>query len=447
MEEIKSIKTKLSKIYHPILDCFFNSDSVLDSIDLVEGNVICSFYEPAGSSIIKEMQHQIETLLFELDWVKSIEIKIKLMNHETKKINEGLDLVKNIIAVSSCKGGVGKSTIALNLAATLAENGAQVGLFDADIHGPSLPTLIQPTDIGSTIDENQLPPFLSNGIKLMSYGYIQEQANQPAILRGPIASNLLKQLLFKTDWGYLDYLIIDCPPGTGDILLTITQDIQLSSAIIVTSPHPLAYVDVQKGIEMFRKVNVPITSIVENMSYFICNNCDEKHYLYGSGQLQNFAKKNNISNWFELPVNKILANYNNKNVPFIMNTTNEDDTKKRFNKLANSTIWNIVKSTLIPDILIKDNKQKKSICITVAEKEFEIEYKKLRNECKCAYCVDEMTGKKILDINLISKDLEIETNFLVGHYAQGITWKENGTTHSSMYTNEFLKTYILEEGQ
>ena len=343
MEKIKSIKTKLSKIYHHFLDCYLDNDAVLDLIDVKDNNVKCTFIEPAGSGIIKSLQDQIEEALFELDWVESVEFNIKLHQTDTPKINEGLDLVKNVIAVSSCKGGVGKSTMSLNLAATLAKNGAQVGLFDADIHGPSLPTLIKPSDIATTLDEEMLPPFINNGIKLMSYGYIQDQSNQPAILRGPIASNLLKQLLFKTDWGYLDYLIIDCPPGTGDILLTLTQDIQLSAAIVITSPHPLAYVDVQKGIEMFRKVNVPITSIIENMSYFTCNNCEEKHFIYGTGNLQKFAKKNHIRSWFECPIDKHLANYNDRNSAFVLNCDSENATKKIFESIANSTIWTIAK--------------------------------------------------------------------------------------------------------
>ena len=183
-------------------------------------------------------------------------------------------------------------------------NGGQVGLFDADIHGPSLPTLIKPTEMSDSPNEELIPAFINNGIKLMSYGYIQESNNQPAILRGPIASNLLKQLLFKTDWGHLDYLVIDCPPGTGDILLSITQELKLSTALIITSPHEMSYVDVEKGIEMFNKVNVSNFAIIENMSYFTCSNCDEKHHIFGSGRLQHTASKYGIQQWYELPINQ-----------------------------------------------------------------------------------------------------------------------------------------------
>ena len=141
----------------------------------------------------------------------------------------------------------------------------------------------------------------------MSYGYIQESETQPAILRGPIASNVLKQLLLNTDWGNLDVLIIDCPPGTGDILLTITQELELDSAVIITTPHELSYVDVKKGIEMFKKVNVPIASIIENMSYFTDPNTNEKHAIFGKGRLIPTAKTYNISHWLELPINQALA--------------------------------------------------------------------------------------------------------------------------------------------
>ena len=244
------IINQLKGIYHNKSGEYLNSNSILKSININNNTVSLTFYEAPGSQEIKNLEDKIEEAIFKLDWVKELEINLAIKSSSNVNKEEGLKNVSNIIAISSCKGGVGKSTMAINVATSLALNGAQVGIFDADIYGPSLPALLKPQQISSSIDENYIPPFINNNIKLMSYGYIQDQVNQPAILRGPIASNLIKQMIFKTDWGYLDYLIIDCPPGTGDILLSITQEIQLTGAIIITTPHELSYIDVEKGIEI-----------------------------------------------------------------------------------------------------------------------------------------------------------------------------------------------------
>ena len=202
------------------------------------------------------------------------------------------------------------------------------------------------------MDEDLLPTFMNNNIKLMSYGYIQNQTEQPAILRGPIASNLLKQLLFKTDWGYLDYLIIDCPPGTGDIMLSITQELKLTGAIVVSTPHELAVADVEKGIEMFQKVNVPIVGLVENMSYFICEDCTKKHRIFGSSPLSGLIRKHQINKLYELPFTKEVSNHSNKETPMILTLPKEDETLLTFNKLANDVVWNAALAAPQNDITV-----------------------------------------------------------------------------------------------
>jgi ATP-binding protein involved in chromosome partitioning len=294
--------------------------------------------------------------------------------------------------------------------------------------------MIKPSDIASSLDEEMLPPFLNNNIKLMSYGYIQSQANQPAILRGPIASNVLKQLLFKTDWGYLDYLIVDCPPGTGDILLSLTQEIKLSGAVIVTNPHELSYIDVQKGIEMFRKVNVPIFSLIENMSYFICSNCDEKHHVFGSGKLQSFAKKYHLPQWFDLPIDKELANFQHKDSPFLFTCNNDNPTKAVIDRLANETIWQIANQKNDDEVSVSFDNENQEITFFQGEKEKTYTFKDLRLNCKCAYCVDEVSGEQLFFEENCDPNIKINHSFKVGHYAQGIEWLENGKTHQSMYS-------------
>jgi ATP-binding protein involved in chromosome partitioning len=439
MGQNKDIQNKLSRIYHSYFECYLDAPVVLKSLTVQEsGSVVLIFNEPPGSTQINQLKSAIEAAIFELDWVKELDIQLSIFNGQTLKRDHGLSNVQHIIAVSSCKGGVGKSTMALNIATALQMNNASVGLFDADIHGPSLPTLLTPTAIADTPDENRLPPFLNHHLKLMSYGYIQDQVNQPAILRGPIASNMLKQMLLNTDWGYLDYLIIDCPPGTGDILLTLTQELALTTSVVITTPHELSYVDVKKGIEMFNKVKVPTFGIVENMSYFTPPDSTEKYHIFGHGRLIPTAKECNIPHWFEVPITQDLASYNNKTVPYLMSQPNEE-TKDMFLSLANKLAWYCVQHTHhVPCTLVHDNATENVTVTQLEGASQDVSYMDLRDTCKCALCVDEITGKKVFDRSKI-KDLSINKTFDIGHYGVGVEWQDK---HQSMYTFNDLETFL-----
>lgn len=197
-----------------------------------------------------------------------------------------LGQVKNVIAVASGKGGVGKSTMALYLTRSLHKIGAKVGLLDADIYGPSQPHLLQSKADRKQLageKDNTMNPVVVDGIKTMSLRYLLDDNQTPAIWRGAMASNALQQMAFSTLWGDLDYLIIDMPPGTGDIQLTLCQRVSLSAAVIVTTPHQLAVIGAEKGVEMFNKLYVPVVGIIENMSYYVCPKCQNKHYIFGVG--------------------------------------------------------------------------------------------------------------------------------------------------------------------
>ena len=191
--------------------------------------------------------------------------------------------LKHIIAVASGKGGVGKSTVAINLALALSKLGQKVGLLDADIYGPSQQRMLGvPEDIHpEQIDGKYISPILAHGIKTMSIGFLSGQG-VPMIWRGPMAGSALTQMLEQTFWGDLDYLVVDMPPGTGDIQLTLSQKASLSGAVIVTTPQDIALLDAQKGIEMFRKVNVPILGIIENMAVHVCPKCGHREHIFGS---------------------------------------------------------------------------------------------------------------------------------------------------------------------
>jgi ATP-binding protein involved in chromosome partitioning len=219
------------------------------------------------------------------------------------KLLEGAGKVRNILAVASGKGGVGKSTTAANLALALAADGARVGILDADIYGPSVPTLLGVPE-GTKPEVHQQSFFLpieALGLQSMSMGYLADEKT-PMVWRGPMASGALQQLLKQTIWADLDYLVVDMPPGTGDIQLTLAQQVPVSGAVIVTTPQDIALLDAKKGVEMFRKVNVPVLGIVENMAIHICSNCGHQEHIFGAGGGEKMAKQYGVSVLGSLPL-------------------------------------------------------------------------------------------------------------------------------------------------
>jgi ATP-binding protein involved in chromosome partitioning len=204
------------------------------------------------------------------------------MEGRAVSMDELLPGVRNIVAVASGKGGVGKTTVAVNLALSLAKTGAKVGLLDADIYGPSVP-LMMGLKASPEVTNNKIQPPEVEGVKVISMGFFYEQSQQAGIYRGPIVSGIVKQFLTDVNWGELDYLIIDLPPGTGDAPLTIAQTIPITGILIVTTPQDVAMNVAVKAIGMFNKLNVPIIGVVENMSYLECPHCNEQIYLFGQG--------------------------------------------------------------------------------------------------------------------------------------------------------------------
>ena len=214
-------------------------------------------------------------------------------NEKRFKINS-----KNIIAIASGKGGVGKSTFAVNYAVALQKIGYRVGILDADIYGPSVPRMMGISGKPQANDNNKLIPLESYGVKCMSIGFLID-VDTPAIWRGPMVMKALEQMFNGVEWGELDYLIIDLPPGTGDAQLTLAQSSKLSGSIIISTPQEVALIDARKGINMFKKVNVPVLGFVENMSYFICDSCNKKHEIFSYGGAKREAEKLKV-NFFYL---------------------------------------------------------------------------------------------------------------------------------------------------
>ncbi len=209
--------------------------------------------------------------------------------------------IKNIIAVASGKGGVGKSTTAVNLALALAQGGARVGILDADIYGPSQPMMLGTTQTPEVKDKKILSPIMAYGIQSMSIGYLIDDKTA-IIWRGPMVTMALQQLLHDTQWDNLDYLVIDLPPGTGDIQLTLVQKIPVNGAVIVTTPQDLALLDARRACEMFRKVHVPVLGVIENMSIHVCSRCGHQERIFGEGGGQHLAEQYGIDFLGALPL-------------------------------------------------------------------------------------------------------------------------------------------------
>jgi ATP-binding protein involved in chromosome partitioning len=226
--------------------------------------------------------------------------------------------VKNIIAVASGKGGVGKSTTAINLALTLRDQGAEVGILDADVYGPSLSLLAGVTGRPETTPDRKIMPLYGQGMKLMSMAFFMTD-DSPVIWRGPMVHGLVKQFLTDVNWGELDYLIVDMPPGTGDAALTLTQMAPLSGAIIVTTANDLSLIDARKGLQMFEKVGVPILGIVENMSYFTPPELpDKKYYIFGQGGGERVAKELGVDFLGEVPIDPRIASDGDLGKPIVV---------------------------------------------------------------------------------------------------------------------------------
>ena len=231
----------------------------------------------------------------------TVNVSHEVIAHSVQQGVKRLSNVKNIIAVASGKGGVGKSTTSVNLALALAAEGATVGLLDADIYGPSQPRMMGLAGQPESTDGKSLEPKENYGVQTMSIGYLIDEET-PMIWRGPMVTQALEQLLNDTRWRDLDYLLIDLPPGTGDTQLTLAQKVPLSGAIIVTTPQDIALLDARKGLKMFEKVEVPILGVVENMSTHVCSNCGHEEHIFGAGGGQRMAEESGIDLLGSLPL-------------------------------------------------------------------------------------------------------------------------------------------------
>ena len=274
-------------------DCVVDGGNV--SIDLVLG------YPAKGWH--PNLKQEVVDVVSKLENVQSVDVRIKtqVVSHEVQKGVTPLKNVRNVIAVASGKGGVGKSTVSANLALALSVEGANAGVLDADIYGPSQPRMLGVGGRPETKDGKSLEPMNSYHVQVMSIGFLIEE-DTPMIWRGPMVTQALEQLLQDTQWRDLDYLIIDLPPGTGDIQLTLAQKVPVSGAVIVTTPQDIALLDARKALKMFEKVEIPVLGIVENMSTHICSNCGHEEHIFGEGGGKRMSVEYSVEHLGDIPL-------------------------------------------------------------------------------------------------------------------------------------------------
>ncbi len=248
---------------------------------------------PLREMIVDDCKKAVQTL----PGIKAVEVEVTAETPQQKSVPDRTDVpgVKNIIAVSSGKGGVGKSTVAVNIAMALAQSGASVGMIDADIYGPNVPTMLGLEDavveVRKEAQGDVMEPAIAQGIKLVSMGFLIDK-DQPVIWRGPMLNGIIRQFLYQVDWGTLDYLIVDLPPGTGDAQLTLAQAVPMAGVVIVSTPQTVALLDARKGLRMFQQLGVPVLGVVENMSYFIPpDRPDTRYDIFGSGGGEKIAQE------------------------------------------------------------------------------------------------------------------------------------------------------------
>ncbi|MFN2348463.1 MAG: iron-sulfur cluster carrier protein ApbC [Thioalkalivibrio sp.] len=298
------VETALKEIQDPYMEKDLMAAGEVADIRVEGGKVAVDvrFGYPAGG-YHATLTEEIKAKVGAIAGVSSVEVKVetRITAHAVQKNLKPMEGIKNIIAVASGKGGVGKSTTAVNLALALAAEGATVGILDADIYGPSQPRMLGIHGKPESKDGRHMEPMENHGLQAMSIGFLIEE-DTPMIWRGPMVTQALEQLLRDTRWSNLDYLVIDLPPGTGDVQLTLAQKIPVSGAVIVTTPQDIALLDARKGLKMFEKVEVPVLGIVENMSIHICSKCGHEEHIFGEGGGARMAEEHGVEMLGALPL-------------------------------------------------------------------------------------------------------------------------------------------------
>lgn len=355
--------------------------------------------------------------------------------------------VKHVIAVGSGKGGVGKSTTAVNLAAALSKLGARVGLMDADIYGPSAAKLLGATERPTQDEAGRIHAPVAHGMKVMSMALLGTDA--PVVWRGPMASKAVNQFLGEVDWGELDYLVVDLPPGTGDIQITLAQSARLSGAVVVMTPQALAGDIAKRGLKMFQQVRIPVIGLVENMSEYVCPKCDHIDHIFRSGGAGDVAKETGLPVLASIPIDPKLVEEGDTGLPVVISRP-DSEVAKRFLDLARNMAAELSsllagarrEKPVVTEML--PNAQAKAFKVAWSDgKNSLVTFKELRYLCPCAVCVDENTNERKITREQVKDDVAPTRVQTIGNYAVNVKWSDGHDT--GLYSYDYLRRLLVKE--
>ena len=337
---ISAVTNQLHSVIDPYTNAKLTAKKGLKKVSVENGTLIVNLSKGYPvTTVVQELSELIRDALTNIDFENNdLEVVVdqEIISHSAQQGVQAVPGIKNIIAVASGKGGVGKSTVSANLSLALAAAGAKVAVLDADIYGPSQPRMLGVSGKPEALENKMLLPMKNHGLKIMSIGFLVEE-DTPMIWRGPMVTQALEQMLRGTSWnddGHdVDYLVIDLPPGTGDIQLTLSQKVPVSGAVIVTTPQDIALLDARKAYKMFEKVDVPIFGIIENMSTHICSNCGHEEAIFGSDGAAKMAKDYNLEVLGEIPLEMAIRELADSGTPTVV-AMPESDTAKRYQRTA-----------------------------------------------------------------------------------------------------------------
>src|SRR5450830_591378 len=356
---VEDVKAALSQVVDPNTAKDFIATKSVRNLKIENGEIALEIElgYPANSQI-EPIRASVLAALQPFGLKVNLAITSKIIAHTVQRGLKPLPNVKNIIAIASGKGGVGKSTTAVNLALALAAEGARVGVLDADIYGPSQPTMLGISGQPKSVDGKSLEPMTNHGLQAMSIGFMIDGDDTPMVWRGPMVTQALDQLLHQTRWDNLDYLVVDLPPGTGDIQLTLAQKVPVTGAVIVTTPQDIALMDARKGLKMFEKVGIKIVGIVENMSTHICSQCGHEEHIFGAGGAERMASDYGVEVLGHLPLDIRIREQTDNGKPTVA-AEPDSNIAKIYKQIARTTAiklsqLNLDYSSKFPNIVIQN---------------------------------------------------------------------------------------------